>query len=195
MTWKGNLKKHTSKNPLIQWVMRRFYKDVLKTLKETGEPKTIIEAGCGEGFMSARMGETFPKAQLYSFDIEKEHTDYAKKHNRRKNVTYAVDDIFSFKKRAEVILCLEVMEHLEEYEKALAHLVKQAETHLILSVPREPWFRMANIARGKYLSDLGNTPGHVNNWTKGAFIKLVSKYATVESVKTSTIWTIVRLRV
>ena len=36
-------------------------------------------------------------------------------------------------------------------------------------MPREPLWRGLNMARGAYLKDLGNTPGHVNHWSKRSF--------------------------
>ena len=39
---------------------------------------------------------------------------------------------------------------------------------LLVSVPREPLWRGLNMARGAYMRDLGNTPGHVNHWSKRA---------------------------
>ncbi len=37
---------------------------------------------------------------------------------------------------------------------------------ILLSVPKEPIWRICNMARGKYWKDLGNTPGHIQHWTK-----------------------------
>ena len=46
-----------------------------------------------------------------------------------------------------------------------------ARRHLLVSVPREPLWRGLNMARGAYLKDLGNTPGHVNHWSKRTFVR------------------------
>ena len=51
-------------------------------------------------------------------------------------------------------------------EATLAEMARVARRHLLVSVPREPLWRGLNMARGAYLRDLGNTPGHVNHWSK-----------------------------
>ena len=42
-----------------------------------------------------------------------------------------------------------------------------------MSVPREPVWSLMNLGRGKYLSDRGNAPGHVQRRSSRAFLKLV----------------------
>ena len=44
---------------------------------------------------------------------------------------------------------------------------------ILLSVPKEPIWRICNMARGKYWKDLGNTPGHIQHWTKKKFCRMV----------------------
>ena len=51
--------------------------------------------------------------------------------------------------------------------------------HLLVSVPREPLGRALNMARCAYLRDLGNTPGHVNHWSKRSFVSLLSRHGEV----------------
>ncbi|HMJ77504.1 MAG TPA: hypothetical protein VK507_16105 [Iamia sp.] len=77
---------------------------------------------------------------------------------------------------------------------ALAELARVARHHLVLSVPREPIWRVANLARGKYIGALGNTPGHVNHWSSGAFTRLVASRLTVAQVHRPFPWTVVSAR-
>src|SRR5690606_565902 len=69
---------------------------------------------------------------------------------------------------------IEVLEHVPDPEHTLAEMARVASDHLLVSVPREPLWRILNVARGAYLKDLGNTPGHVNHWSKRAFVQLLS---------------------
>src|SRR3546814_6494173 len=50
---------------------------------------------------------------------------------------------------------------------------------------------MANVARGRYLRDLGNTPGHVNHWSARRFRNLVDAYLDVRATRTPFPWTVV----
>jgi hypothetical protein len=50
------------------------------------------------------------------------------------------------------------------------------------------------MARGAYLRDLGNTPGHVNHWSKRAFVSLLSRHGTVEEARSPFPWTMALVR-
>ena len=193
--WEGNKAKHLSKNPLIKYVMRQFNKDVVRIVKSV-QPKTILDTGCGEGFTISKVADTLPHTKITAVDLETAYVAYAKKHNSRKNITFMRGDLYNLpfttaKKQTDLVMCNEVLEHLEDYEKAIKTLLTYSKKYVLISVPREPWWRMANIARLRYLKNLGNTPGHLNNWTKGSIRRLISKHATVRKVKASTLWTIV----
>jgi 2-polyprenyl-3-methyl-5-hydroxy-6-metoxy-1,4-benzoquinol methylase len=91
-------------------------------------------------------------------------------------------------------MCLEVLEHLENPDRGLEELVRVCRGHLVVSVPREPLWRLLNMARLKYLPRLGNTPGHVNHWSTRSFVRWLARQAEVEAVRTPWPWTIVLAR-
>ncbi|MGB5278622.1 MAG: methyltransferase type 11, partial [Gammaproteobacteria bacterium] len=106
----------------------------------------------------------------------------------------SIYDIKAQTDTADLIVCCEVMEHLEYPEDGLQALQKIVDKHLILSVPREPVWRILNIARGKYLSNLGNTPGHIQHWSRSGFVKLVSNYFDIIEIRTPIPWTMLLCR-
>jgi hypothetical protein len=59
-------------------------------------------------------------------------------------------------------------------------------------VPFEPIWRTGNIIRRRYVSDWGNTPGHVNHWTRWGFSRFVRGAFDVQEVSTPLPWTMVR---
>jgi len=65
----------------------------------------------------------------------------------------------------------------------------------LVSVPREPIWRMLNMARGRYLSALGNTPGHIQHWSARAFVELVGQRLDVQAVRSPLPWTMALCRV
>ncbi len=82
----------------------------------------------------------------------------------------------------DLVLALEVLEHLDEPNKALSELQRVTNKYAIISVPNEPLWRILNMARGAYWSDWGNTYGHVNNWSPRAFKKLLeTKFNIIQS--------------
>ncbi len=65
---------------------------------------------------------------------------------------------------------------------------------VIVSVPREPLWRTVNMARGAYLKDLGNTPGHVNHWSKRSFVSLLERHGEVVEARSPFPWTMLLVR-
>jgi 2-polyprenyl-3-methyl-5-hydroxy-6-metoxy-1,4-benzoquinol methylase len=94
----------------------------------------------------------------------------------------------------EVATAIEVLEHVPDPEHTVAEMARVASRHLLVSVPREPLWRGLNMARGAYLKDLGNTPGHLNHWSKRAFVSLLSKHGTVVEARSPFPWTMLLVR-
>ena len=61
---------------------------------------------------------------------------------------------------------IEVLEHVPDPERTVSEMARVAKRWVLVSVPREPLWRGLNMARGAYIKDLGNTPGHINHWSK-----------------------------
>ena len=94
----------------------------------------------------------------------------------------------------DLVVCSEVLEHLEDPEQALKNIKELCNENgfILLSVPKEPIWRICNMARGKYWKDLGNTPGHIQHWTKRDFCRMVvNNGMKIISVKTPFPWTMV----
>src|SRR3546814_19916610 len=63
---------------------------------------------------------------------------------------------------SDLVVCCEVMEHLEDPTAALDVLAKLSKHFLILSVPREPLWRFLNMARGIWKSDVWGKMGVIS---------------------------------
>jgi ubiquinone/menaquinone biosynthesis C-methylase UbiE len=84
----------------------------------------------------------------------------------------------------DLVLCCEVLEHLEDPEAALVELTRVTRGAVLLSVPNEPVWRLSNMARAKYLTRFGNTMGHIQHWTRWGFLRLVRRHLDLDCVKT-----------
>ena len=89
---------------------------------------------------------------------------------------------------------IEALEHIPDPERTVAEMARVARSHLLVSVPREPLWRMLNVARGAYIGQLGNTPGHVNHWSKGAFVRLLERHGEVLEARFPFPWTMLLVR-
>jgi SAM-dependent methyltransferase len=108
---------------------------------------------------------------------------------KAENLPFADDEF-------DTATAIEVLEHVPDAEHTVAEMARVAKRWLLVSVPREPLWRGLNMARGAYWKDLGNTPGHVNHWSKRSFVALLSRHGDVVQARSPFPWTmlLVRLR-
>src|SRR3712207_9486052 len=79
-------------------------------------------------------------------------------------------------KEFDVATAIEVLEHVPDPEHTVAEMARVASGHLLVSVPREPLWRGLHVARGAYVADPRNTPGHLNHWVKRPFVSLLGRH-------------------
>jgi 2-polyprenyl-3-methyl-5-hydroxy-6-metoxy-1,4-benzoquinol methylase len=200
--------KYGSSNPVVKRLMAGFHA-TLDDLWARGAPGSILDVGCGEGVLTVEWAERLGDTQVgadaprgtggrvvgIDLDDPKLRAEWEKR--SRPNLEFRVEEAtsLSFEDDSFDMACAtEVLEHVPEPEATLAEMARVARRHLLVSVPREPLWRSLNMARGAYLRDLGNTPGHVNHWSKRAFISLLSRYGTVEQARSPFPWTVVLVR-
>lgn len=189
--------KYGSRNPVVRWIMRGF-ESALDELIGKINPCSIHEVGCGEGYWILRWSEQGIVARGSDFSdkvIELAQANAIDRGlSRHLFKTCSIYDLNPEQDAAELVVCCEVLEHLERPKDGLAALQAIASPYLITSVPREPLWSVLNMARGKYLTDFGNTPGHIQRWSQRTFIRLVSQYFDVLEVRTPLPWTMLLCR-
>ena len=95
----------------------------------------------------------------------------------------------------ELAAAIEVLEHVPDPGHTVAEMARVARGgHLLVSVPREPLWRMLNVARGAYVKELGNTPGHLNHWSRKSFAELLGRHGQVQEVRSPFPWTMLLVR-
>lgn len=157
-------------------MMRGFFDafdSMLEAAHDHRPPERILEIGVGEGMVTQRVIERFPSASVLGLDLP---DDGLAEHWAEGDLTCLFGDATTlpFPDDAfDLVLAIEVFEHLPDTHGALRELHRVCAGSLIASVPFEPIWRAGNMARGRYLRDLGNTPGHINHWTNRGFAKLV----------------------
>jgi ubiquinone/menaquinone biosynthesis C-methylase UbiE len=185
--------KYGSAHPLERRLMTGFLRRLQRSLPAA--PSAILEVGVGEGEVAARVAERYDGALVTGVDLPA--ADLAGHWAaRRLPASFADVRALPFRDRVfDLVLAIEVLEHVAAPDDAMREIVRVARADVVLSVPREPLWRVANMARGKYLSSYGNTPGHVQHWSRGAFVRLVDRHLEVVAVHTPPPWTMVSARV
>lgn len=169
--------KYGSANPVVRRIMRG-YTGRLERFVDRAAPAAIHEVGCGEGYWTLRWARRGVPCR--GTDFAAGAIDCARSNARNAGLDpgmFAVRSVYDLTEpddSADLVVCCEVLEHLPDPRAALARLAAVAGRHLILSVPREPLWRTLNMLRAAYLRDLGNTPGHVQHWSRRGFVRFVA---------------------
>jgi 2-polyprenyl-3-methyl-5-hydroxy-6-metoxy-1,4-benzoquinol methylase len=182
--------KYGTANPVARRLVARWVA-ALDDLLGAAAPASLLDLGCGEGVLGERWARRLG-VPVVGADLAP-HPDW----DRRTGVTFRTvgDGPLPFEDGAFDAACaLEVLEHVADPARILAELRRVARRHVLLSVPREPLWRALNVARGAHLRDLGNTPGHVNHWSRAAFVRTCAAAGEVVAVRSPLPWTAVLLR-
>jgi SAM-dependent methyltransferase len=170
----------------------------LDELWAIASPESVLDVGCGEGVLTREWAEKLGDGRVVGIDLDDPKLRREWDLRRRANLEFRAaeataltfaDDEF------DLAAAIEVLEHVPEPEATLAEMARVARRRLLVSVPREPLWRGLNMARGAYLRDLGDTPGHVNHWSRRSFVALLSRYGKVEEVRSPFPWTMLLVRV
>jgi 2-polyprenyl-3-methyl-5-hydroxy-6-metoxy-1,4-benzoquinol methylase len=189
--------KYGSTNPLVRRMMAGFERS-LDELLGRADPQSLLDVGCGEGVLvhewAKRLGA---EKRVVGIDLEEESIQQGWAKRQAPNLEYKVmraENLPFADEEFDLASAIEVLEHVPDPEHTLAEMARCAKHHLLVSVPREPLWRMLNMARGAYWSDLGNTPGHLNHWSKRSFTALLARHGKVAEVRTSFPWTMLLVR-
>jgi 2-polyprenyl-3-methyl-5-hydroxy-6-metoxy-1,4-benzoquinol methylase len=193
----GNVQdKYASKNPISRRLMSGFMSDFDDLVERSGA-RVAHEVGCGEGELSGRMAERGLRVRgtdAFPMVVEEAKRRAAEDGLAIEYEARAVQELTPGRDGAELIVCCEVLEHLEDPDGALEILAGLAKPWLIASVPREPLWRSLNLFRFTYVSMLGNTPGHVNHWSKRGFHDFLSGHFEVIELRSPLPWTMALCR-
>jgi 2-polyprenyl-3-methyl-5-hydroxy-6-metoxy-1,4-benzoquinol methylase len=183
--------KYGSTNPLVRRLMAAFERD-LDELLDLAAPTSLLDVGCGEGVLVHRWATRLGAGRFVGIDLEEESIQAGWAERQAPNLEYRVmqaQELPFGQDEFDLASAIEVLEHLPDPEHTLEEMARCARAHLLVSVPREPLWRMLNMARGAYWSALGNTPGHLNHWSKRSFTELLSRHGEVVELRSPFPWT------
>jgi 2-polyprenyl-3-methyl-5-hydroxy-6-metoxy-1,4-benzoquinol methylase len=188
--------KYGSQNPLVRRLMGGFER-TLDELMAHAEPRSLLDVGCGEGVLVHRWALRMPEARVVGIDLQEESIQVGWSQREAPNLEYRMTGAESLPFEADefdLATAIEVLEHVPDPEHTLEEMARCARRHLLVSVPREPLWRMLNLARGAYVSQLGNTPGHLNHWSRRSFARLLERHGEVLEARSPFPWTMLLVR-
>jgi 2-polyprenyl-3-methyl-5-hydroxy-6-metoxy-1,4-benzoquinol methylase len=176
-----NYRKHTTKNPLQRFFISNFERTLAKEIDKL-KISSIFDAGCGEGFTLEFLRKQGIGQKYEGIDFLKTAIEIGQKvHPKVKLVQASIYELPYKTNSFDVILCTEVLEHLENPQEAVKELFRVSKKYVLASVPNEPIFMGSNFLRGKNWSRFGNDIEHINHWTFFGFENFVKKNAGVKT--------------
>jgi SAM-dependent methyltransferase len=188
--------KYGSANPVVRRLMAGF-ESTLDELFTLADPQSLLDVGCGEGVLVHRWAQRIAPRPVVGIDLEEPSIQAGWAQHQAPNLDYRVmkaEDLPFADGEWDVATAVEVLEHVPDPAHTVAEMARVARRWLLVSVPREPLWRGLNMARGAYLKDLGNTPGHLNHWSKRSFVALLSQHGEVVEARSPFPWTMLLVR-
>ena len=145
-----------------------------EALAASTKPSSVLDVGCAEGFVLSRIQKYADSCTGIDMDksaLSRGKELYPSLVFREGNAEKLPFEDNSF----DLVVCTEVMEHLENPAAVLQEIKRVSRKWVLLSVPHEPWFCLANFLRGKNVRRLGNDPEHINHWTGRGLQRLARK--------------------
>ena len=188
--------KYGSSNRVVRRLMAGF-DSALDELWDQAAPESALDVGCGEGVLTERFAERLGAGRVAGVDLEDPKLRAEWDRRARPNLEFRSYDGGELPFRSndfDIACAIEVLEHVPDPEHTLAEMVRVARRHVLVSVPREPLWRTLNMMRGSYVRQWGNTPGHVNHWSKPGFLDFVNAHGTIAAIRSPFPWTMVLVR-
>ena len=188
--------KYGSTNPVVRRLMASFERTLDEQFARAA-PTSLLDVGCGEGVLIHEWAGRVAPARVVGIDLEEPSIQAGWAERQAPNLEYRVmkaEDLPFADAEFDMATAVEVLEHVPDPAHTVAEMARVAARHLLVSVPREPLWRGLNLARGAYLPQLGNTPGHVNHWSKRSFVELLGRHGRVVEARSPFPWTMLLVR-
>jgi 2-polyprenyl-3-methyl-5-hydroxy-6-metoxy-1,4-benzoquinol methylase len=188
--------KYGSNNPVVKRLMANF-ESTLDELFSIASPTSLLDVGCGEGVLVHEWATRLGDKRVVGIDLEEPSIQAGWAERQAPNLEYKImqaENLPFADGEFDVATAIEVLEHVPDPEHTVAEMARVASRWLLVSVPREPLWRGLNLARGAYIKQLGNTPGHINHWSKRSFIAMLSQHGEVVQARSPFPWTMLLVR-
>ncbi len=186
----GNVdNKYDTQNPIARRLVDGFLRSVSDLYRDS-RAQSVLEVGCGEGRLADHLLRNAPRPQRFvACDLED-----ARAPGIDPAIEFEIASIYGLPyadASFDLVICCEVLEHLENPAQGLAELARVSAHAVLLSTPWEPVWRLLNLARGRYLRDLGNTPGHLQHFTRRQLIALATTQLEIREIRRPLPWTVI----
>jgi len=172
--------------------------ELLQLAAPDGGLDSILDLGCGEGVLTERWARQRPGARVVGLDLPDPKLEADWRTRSQPNlefVTGTAEETEFADSEFDLVAAIETLEHVADPQRVVREMARVARRHLLVSVPREPLWRGLNLARGAYVRQLGNTPGHLNHWSSRGIARLLSQQGEVVELRRPFPWTMTLVRI
>lgn len=188
--------KYKERNLISRLLVGNFYRAIQDAVRLLQPDDRLLEVGCGAGISSLRLRQMLQGQHFEVSDVDDNAVRQFEKIGFP--IPFRQESVLELQRASREFDCvflLEVLEHVQDYRRALSELFRVSNKYVVISTPNEPLWRILNMLRGKYFRDWGNTPGHINHWSSSALVKLIGEYGEVVKVYKPIPWTVVVAKV
>jgi len=152
--------KYGSTNPVVRRLMTNFHRQLdelwggraRNRCSTWGAARACSPTSGREAGRPSHRRHRPPRSELQSEWSSRERPNLEFRAEEATSLSFGDDEF-------DMACAIEVLEHVPDPRQTLSEMARVARRWLLVSVPREPLWRVLNMARGAYLRDLGNTPG------------------------------------
>jgi ubiquinone/menaquinone biosynthesis C-methylase UbiE len=188
--------KYGSANPVVRAMMRGFF-GAFDELVDHAAPAELLDVGCGEGVVTVRTAERLaPGTRVVGMD--RDVPELRAVWPQRPDVTFTTGDARALDfadDEFDMVSLVEMLQLVDDAQRALAEAARVARRWVLVTTPREPLWRVLNVARGAYVRHGGNTPGHLHHWSRRGIVSLLGGIGRVELVRSPAPWVLTLVRV
>src|SRR5690606_24257144 len=144
---------HESQNPIQRALIDNFHAKAVELIRRA-RPSTILELGCGEGYVLSALIEAGVEAELTGIELDARAARIASERLGTRATIEQRDarELAADGRRFDMVMMLEVLEHIPDPAQMLPIVDSLTNGWVLLSVPWEPVFRGLNFMRGKNLT-------------------------------------------
>jgi SAM-dependent methyltransferase len=120
-----------SRNKLVLWTLNKYFPRM----------ESMLEIGCGTGFVLSGVGKRFPHARLAGSEVFREGLKFAAARMPTVELLQMDASKIPFESEFDVIGAFDVLEHIEQDERVLAqmHQAVKPGGGILLTVPQHRW--------------------------------------------------------
>jgi len=191
-------------NRIERRAIRRFDKCLARLIAQCPASR-ILDVGCGNGARAASLArERGAMTEVVGVDLPGSDNllEAAWASISEPNLRFETADAMCLPFRDghfQLVTAIETLEHFADPERALTEIRRVCSGFLVASVPQEPIWRVLNVAAGRHIEGRpsrrwGDTPGHVNHWSRREFADLLSAHGKVVEVRSRLPWSVALVR-